>query len=97
MGLVQHRRCDDDEVDLKWRAICCAEKTVSHVQRVIHPNSPLVHGAEKGQKHSNLNSACRMKPAITPQGKAQATLEIVDRYCSRSSLAFGRQSFHFLS
>src|SRR5580693_4406545 len=95
--LVQLRHCVGVAVELKRRAVRCAEKAVSHVQRVIQSDSPLVHGAKKGQKHCNLNCACSVKPAITPQGKTQAALEIVDRYCSRSSLAFGRQSFHLLS
>src|SRR5882724_9390999 len=95
--LVQFRHRIRVAVEVKRRAVCCADKTISHVQRVIELKSPLVCRAKSRKKHCDLDRARSMKPTVATQRKSQTALEIVQRYGRRPSFVFSSQSFHLLA
>ena len=64
---------------------------------MIQPKPALICRAKNREKHSNFDGACSMKPPVASQRKSEPGLEIVQRYCDRSSLAFATEAFQFLT
>jgi hypothetical protein len=81
---------------VKEGAACGAEKTISHMQRVIEAEPAFVCRTKNSKEHGNFDGARRMKPAIAIQRKLQARLEIVNSHCDRARLSLGSQFFKLL-
>src|SRR5262249_38486666 len=80
----------------KRRSVCCAEETVSHVQRVIEAISAFVRRSKYREQRRHLDGTRRMKPAVAAQRKPQSRLEIMQCYSDGSSFVFESQGFQLL-
>src|SRR5262245_10694577 len=82
--------------DAKRRSICCAKKTVSHVQRVVEAKSAFICRSKYREKDCHFDRACSMKPTIAAQRKSKAGFKIVQRYCDSPGFVPQSQGFQFL-
>jgi hypothetical protein len=81
---------------VKDGAVRGAEKTISHMQRVIEAEPAFVCRAKNSKKHGHFDGARRMKPAIAIQRKSEARLQIVNSHCDRTRLSLRSQFFELL-
>jgi hypothetical protein len=67
------------------------------VERIIQPESALIHGSKNREEHCYFNRTGSMKPPIPGQRKPKAAIDIEQCHGNRARLTLASCFFHFIA